>query len=62
MNKLRFHQDNTSLKELGLYIKNKKTFEGTQTTWNQFLKPAVIVAAPVVGMAVAAKSKKFQVG
>ena len=45
-------------------IKSKlqKMFEGTQTAWNKFLKPAVNVAAPFIGMAVSAKTKNPKVG
>ena len=45
-------------------IKSKlqKIFRGTQTAWNKFLKPAVNVAAPFIGMAVSAKTKKPNVG
>ena len=41
-------------------IKSKlqKIFKGTQAAWNKFLKPAVNVAAPFIGMAVSAKTKK----
>ena len=44
-------------------IKSKlqKKFEGTQTAWNKFLKPAVNVAAPFIGMAVGAKTKNPKV-
>ena len=35
-------------------------FEVTQIAWNKFLKPAVNVAAPFIGMAVGAKTKKIQ--
>ena len=38
----------------------KKTFQGSQTSWNIFSKPAVNVAAPFIGMAVSAKTKKNQ--
>ena len=40
-------------------IKSKlqKSFRGTQTAWNKFSKPAVIVAAPSIGMAVGANTK-----
>ena len=43
-------------------IKSKlqKIFRGTQTAWNKFLKPAVNVAAPFIGMAVSAKTKNPQ--
>ena len=45
-------------------IKNKlkSIFKGTQTAWNKFLKPAVNVAAPFIGMAVSAKTKNPKVG
>ena len=35
----------------------KKIFKGSQTAWNKFLKPAVNIAAPFIGMAIGAKSK-----
>ena len=40
-------------------IKSKlqKIFKGTQTAWNKFLKPAINATAPVIGMAVGAKTK-----
>ena len=40
----------------------KKIFKGSQTAWNKFLKPAVIVAAPFIGMAVSAKTRNLKVG
>ena len=40
----------------------KKIFKGSQTAWNRFLKPAVNVAAPFIGMAVSAKTKNPKVG
>ena len=45
-------------------IKSKlqEIFRGTQTAWNDFLKPAVNVAAPFIGMAVSAKTKNSKVG
>ena len=39
----------------------KKTFKGSQTAWKKFLKPAVNVAAPFIGMAVGAKAKNPKV-
>ena len=41
---------------------NEKIFKGSQTAWNKFLKPAVNVAAPFVGMAVSAKTKNPKIG
>ena len=48
----------------GNRIKNtmKKKFKGSQTAWNKFLKPAVNVASPFIGMAVSAKTKNPKVG
>ena len=45
-------------------IKNKlkSIFKGTQTAWNKFLKHAVNVVAPFIGIVVSAKSKKPKVG
>ena len=45
-------------------IKSKlqKVFKGTQTIWNKFLKPAVNVASPFIGMAVNDKTKSSKVG
>ena len=42
--------------------KLQKIIKGTQTAWNKFLKPAVNVAAPFIGMAVSAKTKKPKLG
>ena len=42
--------------------KLQKLFKGTQTAWNKFLKPAVNVAAPFIGMAVSAKTRNPKVG
>ena len=39
----------------------KKIFKGSQTAWNKFLKPAVNIAAPFIGMAVGAKTKNPKV-
>ena len=40
----------------------KKIFKGSQTAWNNFLKPTINSVAPVIGMAVGARSKNKQVG
>ena len=39
----------------------KKTFKGSQTAWNKFLKPTINSLAPVIGMAVGAKTKNPKV-
>ena len=45
-------------------IKSKlqKTFKGTQSAWNKFLKPALNKASPYIGMAVSAKTKNPKIG
>ena len=45
-------------------IKSKlqKILRGTETAWRKFLNPAVIVAAPFIGMDVSAKTKNPKVG
>ena len=40
----------------------KITFKGSQKAWNSFLKPPINTLAPIIGMAVGAKSKNPQVG
>ena len=37
--------------------KLQKTFKGTQSAWNIFLKPALNMASPYIGMVVSAKTK-----
>ena len=40
----------------------QKIFNGTQSAWNKFLKPALNIAGPYIGMAVRAKTKILNVG
>ena len=40
----------------------KKIFKASQTAWTKFLKPALNVASPYIGMAVSAKTKNLKVG
>ena len=35
----------------------KKIFRGTQTAWNNFLKPPINATAPFIGVPVSAKTK-----
>ena len=49
------HQD--MLESNGFKNTMKKIVEGTQSAWNRFFKPAVMVAAPFIGMAVSGKTK-----
>ena len=37
-------------------------FKGSQSAWNNFLKPTINTLAPVIGIAVGVKSKNKQVG
>ena len=39
----------------------KKIFKGSQKTWNSFLKPTTNTLAPIIAIAVGAKSKNKQV-
>ena len=45
-------------------IKSKlqKIFRGTHTAWNKFIKPALNMASPYIGMAVSAKTKNPKIG
>ena len=45
-------------------IKSKlqKIFKGTQTAWNKFLRPALIIASPYIGMALSEKTKNPKIG
>ena len=45
----------------GFEKKLQKPFKGSATTWNKFLNPAVLVAAPFIGFAVGAETKHPQV-
>ena len=38
----------------------KKTFKGSQTAWNNFLKPALKIATPIISAGVAMKTKNPQ--
>ena len=40
----------------------QKNLKGTKTAWDKFLKPAVNVDAPLIDMAVSAKTKNPEVG
>ena len=41
--------------------KLQKIFKGTQTAWNNFLKPTLNIASPYIGMAVCARTEIFQI-
>ena len=57
-----FSPNQFQLEGAGFKNTMKKIFKGSQTAWNKFLKPAVNTLAPVIGMAVGAKTKNKQVG
>ena len=42
--------------------KTLKKNEGSQNAWDKFLRPAVKAAAPLIGMAVSAKTKNPKIG
>ena len=42
--------------------KLQKIFKGSQSAWNKFLKPALNMASPYIGMAVSAKTKNPKIG
>ena len=50
------------LKGAGFKNAMKRSFKGNREAWDKFLEPAVNTLAPVIGMAVGAKSKNPQVG
>ena len=57
-----FSPNHIQLEGAGFTNTMKKVVKGPQTAWNKFLKPAVNVAAPFIGMAVSAKTKNPKVG
>ena len=50
------------LERAGFKSNMKKILKRSHSAWNKFLKPAVNVAAPFIGMAVRAKTKNPKVG
>ena len=57
-----FSPNQFQLEGAGFKNTMKKIFEGSQTAWSNFLKPTINTLAPVIGMAVGAKSKNAKVG
>ena len=57
-----FTPDQYRLEGAGFKNTMKKLFKGSQTAWNKFLRPTIKTLAPVIGMALAAKSKNAKVG
>ena len=52
-----FRPEQFRMEGAGFENKIKKIFKGSQKSWNFFLKPTINTLAPVIGMAVGAKSK-----
>ena len=50
------------LEDGSIKSKLQKIFKGTQTAQNKFLKPALNIAGPYIGMAVGAKTSNPKIG
>ena len=59
---INFSPNQFQLEGTGFKNTMKKFVKGSQSAWNNFLNPAVNVAAPFIGMAVSAKTKNPKVG
>ena len=57
-----FSPNQFQLEGAGFRNTMKKLFKESQTAWSKFLKPTINTLAPVIGMAVGAKSKNAKVG
>ena len=57
-----FSPNQFQLEGAGFKNTMKKLFKGSQSAWSRFLKPTINTLAPVIGMAVGAKSKNAKVG
>ena len=57
---LAFTPKEFGLEGAGFRNTTKKFFKGSEKAWNSFLKPAVNVAAPFIGMPVGAKTKNLR--
>ena len=60
--KITFSPNQFQLEGAGFKNTMKKIFKGFQTAWNNFLKPALDMASPYIGMAVSAKTKNPKTG
>ena len=56
-----FSPNHIQLEGAGFKNTMKKKFTGSEKMWSKFLKPAVNVAAPFIGMALSAKTKNPKV-
>ena len=57
-----FSPNQFQLEGAGFKNTMKKIFKGSQQAWSKFLKPTINTLAPVIGMAVSAKTKNPKVG
>ena len=57
-----FSPNQLQLEGTGFKNTMKKLFKESQSAWSKFLRPTINILAPVVGMAVGAKSKNAKVG
>ena len=57
-----FSPNQFELEDNGFKKTMKKSFKGSQTAWNKFLKPALKIASPYFGMAVSDKTKNPIIG
>ena len=56
-----FSPNQFQLEPAGFKNTMEKIFKGTQSAWNKFIKPAINVSAPFIGLAVVAKTKNPKV-
>ena len=54
---INFSPKQFQLEGCSIESKLKSIFRGTKTAWHKFLKPALNMASPYIGMAVSAKTK-----
>ena len=57
-----FSPNQFQLEGAGFKNTMKKFIKGSQSAWSNFLKPMINTLAPLIGMAVGAKSKNAKVG
>ena len=57
-----FSPNQFTLEDGAIKSKLKSVFKGTEKAWIKFLKPALNIASPYIGMAVSAKTKDPKIG
>ena len=58
---IKFSPRHFQLERGSIKSKLQKNFKGTQTSWNNIFRPAIIATAPFIGMAVSAGNKNPKV-